>query len=172
MGLFSKEPGAPLPVEVFTAQYAIAGELTAGSAKWAWTYLQTAAGEDPASALSITAPVVRPTGGLPAPPPAQTAHASLATGLIAVAPRGGAADALWDEWATFDQRVAARILAGPYLITGDVLTPGGDIAGVMLGRAIAVRDATLTRVDGTGDATPVALPRATVFLRFLDAVLD
>lgn len=172
MGLFSKEPDAPLAVEAFTPEYAIAGDLTPASTKWAWTYLQTTGAQDPANALSVAAPAVRPTGALPAPAPAQTAHLSIATGLIALAPRGGAADELWEEWAKLDKPVPARILAGPYLIAGNVLTPGGDVAAVMLGRAITVRDATLARVDGAGDATPVALPRVTVFLRFVDAVLD
>ncbi len=87
--------------------------------------------------------------------------------LLLVIPRGAAADEAWDEWAAaFGQPVAAEVLVGPYAMTGAVLSTDGTMSPILNNR-LAMRDATITRIDGVGDGAPIRAPRAVVTTAFV-----
>ena len=58
------------------------------------------------------------------------------------------------------------MLVGPYALVGSVATPDGTLGSAMLNSVLAVRDATVTRIDGAA-AAPIAAPRAIVATGFV-----
>lgn len=169
MGLFSQETtsGAPWPLDVVTLEYLVSGQVEAAAQKWGWSYFSPIE-KRPAQALALTVAEARPTGALPAPPLAGTsASFAYATALVALIPRGEETDKVWDEWAgSVGQPVPATVLVGPYALTGNVLSPDNTLS-VLLNDRFAVRDATITRIDGAGDAAPIDAPRAVVSTAFV-----
>jgi hypothetical protein len=173
MGLFDSKPAdAPLPLDVLTSEYLISGQVEPEKQKWAWTYFSPHE-KQPAQALQVTVTAVRSTGARPAPALAGTsASFAYATAMIAVIPRGDPADALWEEWAAggMTGTVSGELLVGPYAVTGTFLTADGTFSAVLNDR-VAARDATFTRIDGTGDGTPIQAPRAVVATNFMQAAI-
>jgi len=166
MAFGRSKPSGPWPVDVLTLEYLVSGEVDEAGQKWGWNYFQVF-GETPGRPFEVVVSAARPTGSLASPALAgRRAYFTLASSLVAVIPRGEAADAVWDEWNKSTDGVASLLLVGPYAVTGTVLSPNSELQPVMLGRAIAMRDATFTRVDG-GDPAPIQAARATVSTRFL-----
>jgi len=119
-------------------------------------------------ALEVAVSSARATGSRADPPLAGTlASFAYGTAFIALIPRGAAADEAWDEWAAaFGQPVAAEVLVGPYAMTGAVLSTDGTMSPILNNR-LAMRDATITRIDGVGDGAPIRAPRAVVTTAFV-----
>ena len=173
MGLFDSKPaGAPLPIDVLTTEYLISGQVVPDNQTWAWTYFSPHE-KQPTQALELAVTATRSTGARPAPALTGTsASFAYSTALIAVIPRGEPSDALWEEWAAGGMAgtVAGELLVGPYAVTGTFLTADGTMSAVLNDR-IAVRDATFTRIDGAGDGTPFAAPRAVVATNRMHAAI-
>jgi hypothetical protein len=151
----------PWPLDVLTPDYLVSGEVSKQGQKWGWTYFAQVP-ETPVDPLTLTVSAVRSVGKRPAPPGLVGTRASFnyGTQMLAVIPRGPAADAAFDEWATkFGPPVAAEIFLGPFVVIGNVYTPDGTLS-VLLNSRLAVAEAQFTRVDGLGDATPFTAPRA------------
>jgi hypothetical protein len=171
MGWGRSKPSGPWPVDVLTLEYLLSGEVDEPGQKWGWNYFQVF-GETPGRPFELVVSTANPTGRLASPAlEGRRAYFALGSGLVAFIPRGEAADAVWDEWNSATDGVASLLLVGPYSVAGTVLAPGSQLQAAMLGRAIALRDVTITRVDG-GDATPIQAPRATVLTRFLHAAVE
>ena len=167
-----KAPADPWPVDVLTLEYLVSGEVDEAGQKWGWVYLQALAPTSPARPLEVVVASARPTGSAGAPElTGLRACFAACSSLVALIPRGEATAAAWDGWNHGDA-VAARLLVGPYLLTGTVVAPGRDLADVLLGRALAVRELTIERVDGLGDGAPVRAPRATVLTRHLHTAVQ
>jgi hypothetical protein len=162
VGLFGSKPAAgPVPLDVLTPDYLISGQVEPASHEWLWGYFATME-KNPPEPLQLTVTAAASTGARPAPALlGTTASFAYATALIALIPRGEAADALFEEWSTtWDQPLAAEMFVGPYAISGSFLT-GGSMA-VVIGDRVAARDVTFTRIDGAGAWGPVQAPRAVV----------
>jgi hypothetical protein len=174
MGLFDSKPAAgPLPLDVLTLDYLISGEVQPDHQKWAWTYFSPLE-KEPARALELTVTAVRSTGARPAPALAGTsASFAYSTALVAVIPRGPAADALWDEWAAggMEQSVAGELLVGPYAVTGTFLSADGTMSAVLNDR-VAARDVVITRIDGAGDGSSIQAPRAVAATNLMQAAIS
>jgi hypothetical protein len=152
----------PWPLDVLTRDYLISGVVDGDGQRWGWTYFSPVA-ESPAAALDLVVGGVRSTGRRPPPHLAGTrASFNFGTELLALIPRGGAADAAWEQWAgKVGAPVAAEVFVGPYAVTGGVYSADRTMS-VLLNDRFAVRDAVFTRIDGEGDAPPIDAPRAMV----------
>jgi hypothetical protein len=150
----------PWPLDVLTPDYLISGVVDAPGQKWGWTYFSPVA-QSPAAALELAVTGVSSVGRRPAPALAGTrASFNYGTAMLALIPRGPAADAVWDKWAGgVGAPVGAEVLLGPYAVTGGVYTTDGTMSPLLNDR-VAVRDATFTRIDGEGDSAPITAPRA------------
>jgi hypothetical protein len=173
MGLFDSKPAAgPLPLDVLTLEYLISGQVEPDKQKWAWTYFSPLE-KQAAQALELTVTAARSTGAHPAPAFAgSSASFTYSSAMVALIPRGPAADALWDQWAAggMGQAVAGELIVGPYAVTGTFLTADGTMSTILNDR-VAARDATITRIDGAGDAAPIAALRAMVATNLLQSAL-
>jgi hypothetical protein len=173
MGLFDSKPAAgPLPLDVLTLEYLISGQVEPDKQKWAWTYFPPLE-KQAAQALELTVTAARATGAHPSPAlPGSTASFTYSSAMVALIPRGQAADALWDEWAPggMGGSVAGELIVGPYAVTGTFLTADGTMSAVLNDR-VAARDAVITRIDGAGDAAPIDAPRAMVATNLMQAAL-
>ena len=161
----------PWPVDVLTLEYLVSGEVDEPGQKWGWDYFQVI-GDNPARPFELVVSNVSPTGSYPTPAlVGRRAYFTLESSLVALIPRAGAADVVWDKWNTLDKGVASLLLVGPY--TGTVLSPDSQLQTMLLGRALALRDVTITRVAGAGaGATPIQAPRATVLTRALHSAVE
>lgn len=155
----------PWPLDVLTPDYLVSGVVDAAGQKWGWTYFSPVA-PAPAQQLELVVSGVRSTGARPAPDLAGTrASFNYGTELLALIPRGPAADAAWDEWAAaVGTPVSAEVFLGPYAVTGGVYSVDGTMS-VLLTDRFAVRDAVFTRIDGAGGGGPLEAPRAMVATR-------
>jgi hypothetical protein len=168
----SPKPSGPWPVDVLTLEYLVSGEVDEAAQKWGWNYFQVL-GEDPPVPFEVVVSAVRPTGRCAKPAlEGRRALFGLESGAVAFIPRGDAADAVWDAWNKGTDGVASLFLIGPYSVAGTVLAQGTQLSAVALGRAVAFRDATFTRVDGAGDGMQIAAPRATVLTRSAHAAVE
>jgi hypothetical protein len=152
----------PWTLDVLTPDYLVSGQVDEPGQKWGCTYFSPVA-QSPAQQLELAVMGVRSTGVRPAPQLAGT-HASFnyGTQMLALIPRDEAAAAAWDEWAAaVGAPVPAEVFLGPYVLTGSVYTPDGTMS-VLLNDRFAIRAATITRIDGAGNATPIEAPRAMV----------
>src|SRR3954469_23075419 len=122
MGWGRSKPSGPWPVDVLTLEYLVSGEVDEPGQKWGWNYFQVI-GESPGRPFEVLVSAARPTGALADPALAgRRAYFTLASGLVALIPRGEAADAVWDEWNSSTDGVAAKLLVGAYSITGTALS--------------------------------------------------
>src|SRR4051812_35424599 len=173
MGLFDSKPGAgPLPLDVLTLEYLISGQVEPDNQKWAWAYFSPHE-KEPTVALELTVSAARSTGARPAPAlTGSSASFTYSSAMVALISRGPASDALWDEWAAggMGQTVAGELLVGPYAVSGTFLTADGTMSAILNDR-VAARDATITRIDGAGDAAPIQAARALVATNFMQAAL-
>jgi hypothetical protein len=168
----TSQPSEPWPVDVLTLEYLVSGTVEETNQKWDWSYFQTY-GVDPAVPFDLRVSSVRSTGAYPKPALEGTlAFFVLNSSLVAVIPRGPAADRVWDQWNKTPTGVVSEVLAGPYSVTGTVLSVDSRLTTVILGRALALRDAAITRVDGAGDATPIQAPRLTLFTHAIHSALE
>ncbi len=157
----------PWPVDLLTTEYVISGDIAAPAREWAWAYFQPVE-KGPARTLDVEVSAAAATGARQAPPLAGTlASFGFGTALVAVIPRGPATLAIWEEWNGKAGGVPAEVLVGPYALVGSVATPDGTLGSAMLNSVLAVRDATVTRIDGAGAAAPIAAPRAIVATGFV-----
>src|SRR4051812_12414417 len=120
----------PWPLDVLTPDYLVSGEVDKAGQKWGWTYFSIVA-QSPAAALTMTVTAVRSVGTRPAPSSLVGTQASFnfGTQMLALIPRGPAADAVWDEWAAaVGAPVAAEVFLGPFVVTGGVYTPDGTMS--------------------------------------------
>jgi hypothetical protein len=164
-------PGEPWPLDVLTPEYLISGEIEAAAQKWGWSYFSPLE-KRPARQLELRVTEARSTGARPAPPLAGT-YASFAygTAFVALISRGGATDAVWEEWAAaIGSPVPAEVFVGPYAITGSFLSADGTLS-VLLNDRIPVRDATIVRIDGAGDGAPIQAARAVVATAFVQTAV-
>jgi hypothetical protein len=159
--------GEPWPVDVLTAEYLISGAIPEDRQRWAFAYFSMVESNIP-RALEVAVTGARATGARADPPLAGTlASFAYGTAFIALIPRGPAADKAWEKWAAaFGQPVAGEILIGPYAVTGGVLSMDGTMSPILNNR-LAMRDATITRIDGAGDGAPIEAPRAVVTTAFV-----
>jgi hypothetical protein len=151
----------PWPLDVLTPDYLVSGEVDKRGQKWGWTYFAQVPESTP-DPLTLVVNAVRSVGARPEPPGLVGTRASFnyGTQMLAIIPRGPAADAAFDEWSTkFGPPISAEIFLGPFVVIGKVYTPDGTMS-VVLNSRLAVADAQFTRVDGLGDAAPFSAPRA------------
>ena len=161
----------PLPLSVLTPDYLISGVVEDDAQKWAWSFFSPIQKDAP-QPLQLSVTEARATGNRAAPPLAGcTASFAYGTAMIAIISTGAPTDALWDEWsAAVGTPVAAELFAGPYAITGQFLSADGTMSAIRNDR-IAVRDATFTRIDGTGDGAPIQAARAVVATAFVQTAV-
>jgi hypothetical protein len=151
-------------LDVLTLDYLVSGQVDPGAQKWAWTYFSMTEKDTP-SPLEVTASGARSTGTLPAPDLAgKTVGFSYQTGLIGLIPRNEDAGKIWEQWAAMGDAVAAEVTIGPYAISGSLLSPSGGL-NFLINDRFAMRDATVTRVDGPG--APIDAPQAVFSTRFV-----
>ena len=157
--------GESWSLDVLTLDYLVSGEVGPAAQKWAWTYFSMVEKRTPSS-LEMTASKASSTGNLPAPDLAgKTVGFSYQTGLIGLIPRDEAAGNAWDKWAVLGDALAAELTIGPYAISGSMLSPSGGLS-VLINDRFAMRDATITRVDG-GSGAPIDAPKAVFSTRFV-----
>jgi hypothetical protein len=158
--------GAPWSLDVLTLDYIVSGQVEPGAQKWAWGYFAMTEERTP-KALELTVSGARSTGALPAPALAgKVAGFSYQTGLVGLIPRDEAAAKIWEKWAVLGDEMAAEFTIGPYAITGSLLSPSGGL-DVLINDRFAMRDATITRLDGSGPGTPIEAPQAVFSTRFV-----
>jgi len=156
--------GEAWEIDVLTQDYVVSGQVGPGAQRWAWTYLSMTEKNAP-SALEVAVSGARSTGSLVAPVLAgKTVGFSYAAGLIGLIVRNDAAGKAWDQWAALGEEAAAEVTIGPYAISGTVLSPSGGL-DFLINDRFAMRDATVTRVDGSGG--PIDTPRAVFSTRFV-----
>jgi hypothetical protein len=170
LGLFSQSPnpsGAPWPVDVLTLEYLISGQVSPDAQKWGWSYFQLLE-KGPARTFDVDVTAVKPTGARSAPALAgRRASFARGTAWVGLISRGEAADAVWEEWNGKWAGTPADVLLGPYALSGTVVSTDGAVPTAMLNDCFAVRDATITRVDGAGDGAAITAPRAVFMSAFV-----
>jgi hypothetical protein len=151
-------------LDVLTLDYLVSGQVGDGSAEWAWSYFSMVEKDTPRP-LEVTVSEARSTGALPAPDLAgKTVGFSYQTGLIGLIPRDEEAEKAWDQWAAIGDATPAEVTIGPYAISGSLLSPSGGL-NFLINDRFAMRDATVTRVDGSGG--PIEAARAVFSTRFV-----
>jgi hypothetical protein len=156
--------GEAWTLDVLTHDYLVSGQVDPGAQKWAWAYFSMTEKENP-SALEVTVSETRSTGSLAAPDLAgKTVGFGYQTGLVGLIPRDEAAGKIWDQWAALGEAAPAEVTIGPYAISGSLLSPSGGL-NFLISDRFAMRDATVTRVDGAG--APIEAPRAVFSTRFV-----
>jgi hypothetical protein len=157
--------GESWALDVLTQDYLISGEVGPAAQKWAWTYFAMTGQRTPSS-LEMTASKAIPTGNAAAPDLAgKTVGFSFQTGLIGLIPRNEAAGSAWEKWAVLGDPSAADLTIGPYVIRGSLLSPSGGLS-VLINDRFAMRDVTITRVDGSPSAS-IDAPTAVFSTRFV-----
>jgi hypothetical protein len=160
-----KSDGEAWSLDVLTLDYLVSGQVGPGTQKWAWTYFSMTEKDVP-SALEVMVSEARATGSLAAPDLAgKTVGFSYQTGLVGLIPRDEAAGKIWDQWAALGDPVPAEVTIGAYAISGSLLSPSGGLSFLINDR-FAMRDATVTRIDG-GAGGPIEAPRAVFSTRFV-----
>jgi hypothetical protein len=160
-----RSSGGSWSLDVLTLDYLVSGQVDPGAQKWAWAYFAMTEQRTP-SALEVTVSDTRSTGTMAAPVLAgKTVGFSYQTGLVGLIPRDEAAAKVWDKWADLGDAVAAEVTLGPYAISGSLLSPSGGLSFLINDR-FAMRDATVTRVDG-GSGGSIEAPQAVFSTRFV-----
>ncbi|MCU1393763.1 MAG: hypothetical protein JWM34_2191 [Ilumatobacteraceae bacterium] len=156
------DPVEPWSVELVTLAYSFVGTVDAAADKWANQSFTLQAGSS-ASPLTVVIDSIQPTSTtLPPDLRGRPASFRFGTGLIALAARNDAAIAVWERWNGSMTPLAGFALIGPYSLTGWFSSPDGTIGSTLMAPMFAVRDATLTRIDGEGPGFTTTMPRAVV----------
>jgi hypothetical protein len=167
---FNQQSEASWPVDVLTTDYLISGEVEVPAQKWGWIYFCTTE-QRIAQSLDLRVTANRSTAGLPTLGwDGARASFGFRSGLVAIIPRGPAAAAVWDQWNASLPGAPAVMLVGGYAITATVLTADGAPGTALLNHSFAARDASITRVDGRGDGTPITAERAIITTQFVQAI--
>ena len=156
------DPVEPWSVEVVTLASSIVGTVDVAADKWA-NHIFSVQAAGSASPLTVLIADIRGTGAI-VPPDLRGRQASFrfGTALVAVAARNDAAVAAWDRWNESMTPLPGFALVGPYSVTGWFGSTDGTISSTLIAPVFAVRDATLTRIDGQGSGFSTTMPRAMV----------
>ena len=161
-----RSSGEPWSLDVLTLDYLISGQVGAAAQKWAWTYFSMVEKRTP-NPLELTVSETRSTGNQAAPElTGKLAAFSYEAGLVGLIPRDEPASKAWDEWADLGNAEPAEFTIGPYAISGSLLSPSGGLA-VLINDRFAMREATITRIDGAGPGAPIEAPQAVFSTRFV-----
>lgn len=168
--MVGNESSEPWAVEMITLEYSVTGTVDVAANKWAWSYFtQTTR---PAGSLDVAVTDIHATGAmLPPDLRGRTASFHFGTGLVALVAKNDAAIAVWEKWNGSNRPLAGFALIGPYSLSGWFASQDGTIGSPIMASVFPVRDATLTRIDGSGAGFTSTMPRAMISSAFVHTIV-